>query len=189
MSISISEYVSRLSQLTTDAVNDKREEIYVLNGNQLLANIKNRIQREGKDSSGATMPPYSTKTAYYTRDQFVKKGSFRAKGKSGNRVFLNGNQHKSMYLENGYKEFREVQGRQTGKRDYTLSGDLMLSYVLGTSQNAILLGFNQDKQSKKRKGLDKQNGGNVFSATSSEMDDFNKGVIQDELQVINQVFT
>jgi 1-aminocyclopropane-1-carboxylate deaminase/D-cysteine desulfhydrase-like pyridoxal-dependent ACC family enzyme len=189
MSISISEYVSRLSQITTDAVNEKREEIYIRNGNQLLANIKNRIQREGKDSSGATMPPYSTKPAYYTRDKFVKKGSFKPKGKSGKKTFVNGNDHKSMYLANGYKEFREVQGRQTSKKDYTLSGDLMLSYVLGTSQNAILLGFNQEKQSKKRKGLEKQNGGNVFPATNSEMDDFNKGVIQNELEIINQAFT
>lgn len=185
----IGEYVSRLQDITTNAVNDKREEIYVRNGNALLANIKNRIQREGRDSTGSKMPAYSTKPGYFSKSSFVKKGSFKGKGKSGERKFLNGNDHKTMYLANGYKEFREVQGRQTQVRDLTLSGDLMLSYTLGTADKAILIGFNQDKQSKKRKGLEKRNGGNIFPATQSEIDDFNKSVINNELQLINQVFT
>lgn len=185
----IGTYVSRLQELTTNAVNDNREEIYVRNGNILLASIKSRIQREGRDSSGSKMPAYSTKPAYYSKAQFVKKGSFKAKGKTGERKFLNGQDHKTMYLQNGYKEFREVQGRQTQTRDLTLSGDLMLSYVLGTADQAILIGFNQEKQSKKRKGLEERNGSDIFPATKGEMDDFNKSVIDNELQVINQIFT
>lgn len=185
----IGTYVSRLQELTTSVVNDKREEIYVRNGNALLASIKNRIQREGRDSSGSKMKPYSTTPRYFVKDQFVKKSAFKAIGKTGKRKFNSGKSYEAIYLKNGYKEFREIQGRQTQYRDLTLSGDMILSYVLGTSQNAILLGFNQKKQSDKRKGNEEIIKGNIFQATSSEMDDFNKAVIDNELQVINQIFT
>lgn len=187
--MNIGQYVSRLQELATSSVNDKREEIYVRNGNALLVNIKNRIQQEGRDSSGGKMPAYSTKPGYYSKEQFVKKSSFKGRGKTGQRKFLNGQDHKSMYMPNGYKEFREVQGRQTQVRDLTMSGDLMISYVLGTGDQAILLGFNQQKQSKKRKGLEEKNNGKIFPATHSEIDDFNRAIINNELQIVNQIFT
>jgi hypothetical protein len=186
--VTIEEYTKKLSELTQEAVNEVRDGIYVQNGNLLLATIKNRIQREGKDSSGAKMEGYSTKSAYYTRSQFVKKGSFKARGKTGKKVFANGDNHKSMFLQNGFKEFREIQGRQTQLRDLTLSGDLMLSYVLGTDTNAILLGFNQTFQSKKRKGNEKRNGGAIFSAMDSEMKAFNEGIIIAEKEIIKKTF-
>lgn len=186
--MNIEEYIRNLQNLSTDAVNSSREEIYVRSGNELLANIKNRIQREGKDSNDTAMPAYSSKAAYFGRDQFVRKSSFKAKGKSGAKNFKSGSPHKSMYLEHGYKELRDIQGRQTAKRDLTYSGDLMLSYVLGTIENGILLGFNQDKQSKKRKGLEDRNNGPIFYATQSELDDFNKSIIRNEGEIINRAF-
>lgn len=184
----IKQYTERLANMVNEAATEAREGIYIRNGNMLLANIKNRIQREGKDSIGAKMSDYSNKPAYYKRDSFVKKGAFKGVGKNGGKKFKNGNSHKSMYLNNGYKEFREIQGRQTQIKDLTLSGDLMLSYVLGTAENAILLGFNQTLQSKKRKGLEKQNGGQIFKATDAEIGDFNENVVKQQNEIINKAF-
>lgn len=182
------EYNKRLAELAHNATEGAKEAIYVQNGNQLLANIKRRIQKEGKDSSGQEMPAYSQKPGYYTKDQFVKKSMFVGKGKNGDTKFKNGNARKSMYLQHGYKELRDIQGRQTDHRDYTYSGDLMLSYVLGTEENAIVLGFSQLKQSVKRKAIEKKNGGEVFSATEGEMSAFNNGIIKSEKEAIEEIF-
>lgn len=186
--MTIDEYIQKLQNLSSSAINDAREEVYIRGGNFLLANIKNRIQREGKDSTGSVMPGYSTKPSYFNRDQFVRKSSFSPKGKSGEKTFKTGRERRSMYLENGYKELREIQGRQTQKRDLTYSGDLMLSYVLGTIENGIVLGFNQEKQSKKRKGLEDKNGGGIFYGTSEEIKEFNAYIIATEAEIVNKSF-
>src|SRR5882672_2519040 len=44
---------------------------------KLLATIKNRIQKEGKNSEGGNIGDYSTNPIYVTRDKFVKKSSFK----------------------------------------------------------------------------------------------------------------
>jgi hypothetical protein len=188
--MNLPEYIDRLRQLgNTEADKSIREEAYIRGGNEFLANIKNRIQREGKDSSGAKMPEYSTKPAYYPKDAFVKKSSFKGKGKDSVGKFKNGSDRKSMYMANGYKQLRETQGMPTNIRTINYAGDLMLSYVIGTEESAIVLGFNQDKQSKKRKGLEERNGGKIFSGTDNEFQVFNNKIIQNEREIVQRIFT
>jgi hypothetical protein len=167
-----------LHDLASNTANVSLEKSILIGANGLLAAIKNRIQREGKDSSGTKMTGYSTKTAYYSKDAFVKKSSFKQKGKTKTGTFKNGKPRKSMFMLNGYKQLRETQGMPTTVRTINYSGDLMLSYVIGIDEHSVQLGFNQQKQSKKRKGLEEKNGGNIFSATNIELQDYNAKVIE-----------
>lgn len=182
------EYNERLSQLSNDTANRIREREYFVASNRLLATIKNRIQREGKDSSGGVMPAYSTKPAYFSKDAFVKKGSFKAQGKSAKGSFKNGNARRSMFIDTGYKGLKDVQGMDTKVRTINYSGDTMLSYVIGQTDEAILLGFNQRKSSIIRKAQEDKNNGAIFSGTQQEMSEFNKSIVDAEKEIILQIF-
>lgn len=180
-----------LQDLASNTANVLLEKSILIGANGLLANIKNRIQREGKDSSGAKMPDYSTKTAYYSKDSFVKKSSFKQKGKTKTGNFKNGKPRKSMFMLNGYKQLRETQGMPTNVRTINYSGDLMLSYVIGVDEHSVQLGLNQQRQSKKRKGLEEKNGSKIFSATDKELQEYNTRVTEvyrDESLKIIQAF-
>lgn len=185
--MTLEDYQKSLARLTLDAVNQAREIAYVSAANKLLATIKNRIQRQGVDSNGAKMSAYSTKPYYAQRNSFVKRGSFKAGGKS-----VNGRKNKknprTMFLKDGYKQFREIQGRQTGHRDLTLSGQTMLNYVMGVNDGKVLLGFDTDRSSKIRKGHEKRNGGNIYYASQDELNEFNEDVTKNEEKIILKVF-
>jgi len=182
------QYNERLSQLTDDTANRIREREYFVASNRLLATIKNRIQREGKDSSGSVMPDYSTKPAYFSKDAFVKKGSFKPKGKSETGKFKNGNTRRSMFIDTGYKGLKEVQGMDTKVRTINYSGSTMLSYVIGTTDEAILLGFDRQKASIIRKAQEDKNNGAIFSGTQEELAEFNKSIVDAEKEIVLQIF-
>lgn len=182
------EYNERLSQLTDDTANRIREREYFVASNRLLATIKNRIQREGKDSSGGIMQPYSMKPTYYTKGQFIKKSVFKPTGKKAKGNFKNGNARKSMFIETGYKGLKDVQGMDTKVRTINYSGNTMLSYVIGQTDEAILLGFNQQEASKLRKVNEERNKSPIFSGTQQEMADFNKSIVDAEKEIVLQIF-
>ena len=57
----------------------------------------------------------------------VSAGGIKPEGKNGNTVFKNGNPHKTKYLTQGYKELRDLTGRQSGTVDLNFSGSLFQS--------------------------------------------------------------
>lgn len=199
----INEYQRELAKLREGVQNAIIEKATLLASTELLGNIKNRIQREGKDSIGAKMKGYSTTPSYFERDEFVKKSAFKAQGKRGfkgeyvvqstkikinkktGKVTSQGTQNrivkvapKTMYLENGYKQFREIQGRQTQIKDLTLSGQTMLDYVQGVKGEDIVLGFNSVRSSYIRKDQEAMNGDKIFTATQEEMLKYNQKLLQ-----------
>lgn len=93
-----------------------------------------------------------------------------------------------MYLQHGYKEFREVQGRQTSVRDLNLSGDLMKSYVLGQEDGVVLLGFDSQKQSLKRIGNEERVGAKIFSAQQGEIKVYANEVAEQHKELIKNIF-
>lgn len=201
--MNIEQYQQELRKLTQGLQRYVVERVTYSAASEVLGNIKNRIQREGKDSLGATMPPYSTKPDYFVRDEFVKKSAFKPVGKRGfkgeyvvqsqkiriNRktgVVSRGDVQnrivkvtpKSMYLQNGYKEFREIQGRQTQKRDLTLSGETMLSYQIGVKGEDIVLGLTNKRAINIRSYQERINGNPIFPATQEEMNQYNKKILE-----------
>lgn len=201
----LQEYTSKLRGMVENVSKDITERILVLSANELLATIKNRIMREGKDSADRKMKPYSTKPMYASRGEFVRKSSFRPVGKNGFKgerlrrsenyisvTLKNGKTKqvrekvynvvkstpKTMFLEQGYKELRDIQGMDTNVKNLTYSGDFMNSYVLGVSDNQILLGLNNEEASKIRKGQERKNGGKILHASKKEMAEYRANVVK-----------
>lgn len=172
--MTLEEYIRRLQALSENAANMQVDRIIVPNAMRLLGNIKNRIQRQGEKSDGSEIGQYSMKPFYASKEQFVKKGAFKPVGKKGKQT------KKTMYLQHGYKQLRDIQGRPTDRINLTYSTDLMADYKMAQENKRILLGFTDALQVRKRKGLEKRFG-TIFSATEREMSEYKKGV-EEELK-------
>lgn len=55
--------------------------------NELLAEVKNRISVDGKNTAGGSIGQYSTKSAYFTKKQFTKQSAFKGTGKSESSLY------------------------------------------------------------------------------------------------------
>lgn len=166
------QYQDNLNKLLNAASNRQNEVIIVPAAYRLLGNIKNRIMHDGKNSNGGKIGDYSTKPNYYSRDQFVNKGSFKPQGKTSEKKFKNGSQHKSMFLTYGYRQLRNIQGMESSFKNYTYSGSFMNSYELSAQEEAVLLGLTKGKSAKIRQGLERKDG-DVLHATNDELEAYN----------------
>lgn len=167
--MTLEEYYTNLGKLAEVSSQRALDSIVVPAANELLAKIKNRISQDGKNSNDANIGNYSTKEMYASKNQFVKQGSFRPIGKTGKKT------KSTMYLPQGYKQLRQIQGRETAHMNYEYSGSLLLSYQSQDTGSAVLLGFTTERSSIIRKALE-QKRGLAFYATDKELEDYNKQV-------------
>ena len=96
---------------------------------QVIAEYKQRIFFNGLDTNGDEIGQYSVNPFYINPLSLttVSAGGIKPEGKNGNTVFKNGNPHKTKYLTDGYKELRNLTGRNSDKVDLNFSGSLFQS--------------------------------------------------------------
>lgn len=205
------EYISKLRQLRDSATEKAVQQILVPNGNELLANIKNRIVRDKKNSSGGQIGTYSTKPMYASQKQFDKKSAFNPgvraevssyrstsikinpktllvkKGKT-NYETISKQKMKTMYLQEGYKQLRDIQGKPTDGVNVNYTGSTNLSYQLQAKGKEVLLGFTDQESSNIRQGLEngtkgRKGYGKIYYATQQEIANYNKNVAEDSKEL------
>jgi hypothetical protein len=140
--------------------------------NTMAAEMKERIFSLGKAADGGDIGQYSAKAGYFVRSQFIRQGAFKPIGKNGDVKKENGTQRKSMFLKGGYKELREIQGRQTNKKDFRYSGSGERSIKVVHEEKRTLIAITDEKESKKLRGAEKQSGKIVFVAAETEIELF-----------------
>lgn len=200
--MTLTEYTDRLTKEFGLVGGDLAAYTIVPNANRLLATIKNRIMREGKNTADTQIGTYSTKPIYATREQFVRKSAFKPGKKAyiatsqrllvdkktggfkGGKITQNvvKERMKTMYLREGYKELRSIQGLETDFVNATYSGDLMRSYVMYQDAQTAILGLNSQFQKLKREGLEKRFGV-FFKGTQQELAAYKAGVNASLLRV------
>lgn len=79
--------------------------------------------------------------------------------------------HTSMYLQDGYKELRDIQGLRTDVMNFKYRGDLLNSYQSQQVAQEVLLGITDEFSALKREGLENRFG-NVFYATPQERETY-----------------
>ena len=96
---------------------------------QVIAEYKQRIFLNGLDSSGSAIGQYSVNPFYINPLSLttVSAGGIKPEGKNGQTVFKNGNPHKTKYLTQGYRQLRDLTGRQSETVDLNFSGSLFQS--------------------------------------------------------------
>lgn len=192
------EYTERLGDLYGLISGDLAEDAIVPAGLELLAAIKLRISQEGKNSADGNIGDYSTKPIYVQPQQFANAGSFRPQGKprakgakyvQTRKAFTIGlkptkestrgraqftqvkndySSYKSMYLAEGYRELRDVQGLRTDIINFSYRGDLLQDYQLQKISQYVVLGMTTEKSALIRGGLERRFGP-VFYATEQEI--------------------
>lgn len=181
--MSLNEYYTRLSMLSSDLSASVVQSVIIPSSNELLAQIKNRIVLDGKDSNGQKIGNYSTKPGYYTREQFDRKSSFSARGKNGSGNFKNGKQRKSMYLSSGYKGLRDVQGKPSDTVVLNYTGSTMAAYQQGATDKEVVQGMTTKLASDIRRGHEAKRGKPIYRASKKELEDYNKRVAEDFRQL------
>lgn len=154
-----------------------------------------RLFDEGEGAQGK-LGKYSTDAAYFTKEQFKNKGAFKAQGKSESRlgqkrktttvfdittkkrksiaIKSNNTERTSMYLPNGYKELKQIQGYESSFVNLTYSSDLRNDFSTGMMIKGdkviavVKRGINADKT----KWLSDKYGEKTFKHTEEEKDFF-----------------
>lgn len=145
----------------------------------LVNNLHNamlkRIFVDGISGSGGKIGNYSFKPLYAPQRVFTKPGSFLPQGKnSALQLFKNGKLRKTMYLQQGYRQLRQIQGLDAGTVNLTYTGSLQQDFSTGLSVEggSIILKLNSAVNQDKLTWLKKKYGDSLFQHTQQEKEQF-----------------
>lgn len=144
---------------------------------EVIAEHKDRIFYKGIKSDGNEIGNYSQKSSYYNKDKFIRKTAFVPRGKNNKGKFKNGNKRKTMYIKEGYSGFRDIQGRESKKKNYKYSGSLERSLNIVNFAGYIIYGCTSELESKKIKVLENQTP-NTFQLSENEKELMQKKIDQ-----------
>jgi len=139
---------------------------------ELMADHKDRIFGKGINSDGQPIGEYSKKPGYFSKDQFIRQAAFKPLGKPNKDRQRRTNT--TMFIQGGYSEFRDIQGRQTEHINLKFSGSLERNINVGKTGNAVMYGTTDADESEKFDGLESRF--NAFELTESE-----KQFVKDEI--------
>jgi|GEM_PF-5687542 len=193
--MTLEELAPKLQEIRDKLVNEARERVMIAAATAMKAEMQDRIFNRGEDVNGGKIGNYSQKAAYFTKEQFVRKSAFKAQGQNGfkgERVVYDKKAKtakvvkkppQSMFLKEGYKEFRDIQGRKTDTKNYKLTGSLEKSIQVVKKDKEILIAITDADESKKRHWLEKQDNKEVFKGSKSDLKVFRQAV-SDEIEHI-----
>jgi hypothetical protein len=143
--MNISERLEILAQVVNDENTARR--ISQAAAFQVIAEYKQRIFFNGLDTSGGAIGTYSVNPFYINPLSLtnVSASGVKPQGKNGQSVFKNGNPHKTKYLTQGYKELRDLTGRQSGTVDLNFSGSLFQSIKVTENASVSAITYTNDE--------------------------------------------
>ena len=178
----------------------------------LYREIHERIFMDNLTVEGFGFGNYSTKPAYFTQKQFVVKGNFKPQGKnesmfgskiskykkedSYNRtskstayVTSTGEDRKSMYLRNGYKELRAIQGRPIDKINLQYSFDLAINGIITHTDGGVYqVKFANLLSKQKGRGFEKRKKEKIFKPNKQESFNARKYVANNIINELKKAF-
>ena len=207
----LKQYIARMQAVKAVISNTKFvvENIALVAGKQLEAEIGRRIFLKGKDSSGAAIGVYSTRPFYINPSarlfdllpKFKKsKPRLTPIGKNGQKVFKNGKPHKTAYLAGGYAEFRTKVGRQpsaklqklggitAGGVNLNLTGSMATNLGLNFSKKSVSLGFTSNAEYQKALYNERHFRTKIFAASKSERQNFVTNANREFLRLVTAVY-
>lgn len=122
---------NRFEKVISDIQSTEFGKLMVYAGNDALTLIRRRVQEEGTNAEGQQYKPYSTKPMLANCSSMTTNACSRVAGSKQKRKELKwvtlqrgGKNIRLFELPGGYKEFRDIHGRQTGHVDFTVSGKM-----------------------------------------------------------------
>lgn len=196
----LQEYADVLNTLPERVEAAALDAIIIPAASRMTANIINRNANKGLNTDGSKRTAYSQRPFFASEEQFIKKSAFKPESKEGGQVKLfdirtkkarNANvtkdfrESRTMYLEKGYFQLREIQGRRTDIVNYEYSGDLLKAFQFAKAgEGLVVIGFIDELSKKKREGLEKKRGV-AFAPTVDEIREYNEEV-QEGFATLNE---
>lgn len=209
MQMTFEQFTDKVNNLHSLSAKVAIEGVIIPAAGRMLASIKNRIQQKGEKTDGGMIGQYSTTPMYATREQFDKQSAFKPQGKG--QIKENGKvkremgmvdgvkkhiikrksgivERKSMYLPYGYKQLREIQGKNVAFIDLNYRGDMMLSYQLTNKDNNVVMGLNKESEVVKKDGLEERFG-KFFQPNEAEYKAYKEEVTDGVKEIIMDIFS
>lgn len=151
--MTLDDLMNNIDTLKKYLVEDFNKDIMLLAGEDMVADVKDRVQSTGKLTDGTTRKYSKRGFVFKAKDFRVQSAIPKTKG---------GGVPVEVFLKGGYEEFRRIQGLQTAYKDYTYNGEMWRNtkvlkektdskfvYIGGTTpmaQNKINLNSKRDGQ-------------------------------------------
>lgn len=143
------------------------------------SDMGDRLFTNGIMGNGNKIGTYSTKPMYANKATFKNTGPFKPQGKNDKkRVFKNKQPRKSMYLPNGYKQLKQIQGYESAFVNLTYSADLRRDFDthLVVDGQRVVVKLTRVLNQLKAEGLTKKYGATLFRHTKQEVEFIKKEV-------------
>lgn len=157
-----------------------------------LAMIDRRVRQKGEKSEGGQFKPYSSKPTLIGASSFTSKThSDKVFGKEKNKAldWVTYRGHKLAVMPGGYKQIREVEGRQTDHKDFERTSALWQSiHVIGTKETApgryqTSVGTENPASINKMQGIIDREASELLSLSDSEAQNLSN-VLAEKLKTI-----
>ena len=174
----LQEYNKRLSNVIGDLQSGAHAQVMVNMAITALTLIRQRVTEKGDNAKGQKYKPYSTKAMLVGcsgMNKSVCNQLFASKEKRRQLEWRTVNGHHLAILPGGYKQFRELHGRQTGYVDFMFSGRMWNNISVisnqGQHQHGIaVIGAKQDIEKKKLAGNTARRG-DILDLSKEEIDE------------------
>lgn len=125
------------------------------------------FKAQGKIRTGTKTVKAGTQTTKVSQKFTNKKGETKVRTVNV-AIKSNFTERKSMYLEKGYKEFRQVQGRESGFVNLSLSGQLNNQLTITTNGKKYEIGWPNKEMKERAVHLEKKYGKKIWSPSDEE---------------------
>lgn len=166
MAISFLELSKELNAVAGYLEGPEHGTIMVKMAHEALALNSTRVQKEGESSDGNKFDPYSTKPMLasrkgMTQNAYASIAGSKQKRKELDWVTING--HKLFQIPGGYKQYRDLHGRQSSFVDFNFTGRMWNNIKLVSDRSELNSGVavikaTEDLQKKKLAGLTERKG-------------------------------
>lgn len=153
----------------------------------LAVYLDNRFVK-GEASDGGKIGAYSTTPIYAGSKQYVNKGALKPKGKYGDTKHKNGKPYKTAYLPSGYKELKQVQGKQNSFVNLDYSNSLFKAVQLYKDGDSTVIAIASEKESKKFRGNEKHFGKSIGAPQQKEKELFAELLREETAAEIERLF-
>jgi hypothetical protein len=187
--LTFDEYNIKLNNVIQAMSSDANGALMVEVASDALALIRKRVIDSGVDAEGAKYEPYSTRPFFVPKadmslDAYNKLAGSKTKRRELKWATFDG--VRMVQIPGGYKEFRELHGRQTGFVDFSFSGRMwanikitsnFLEHAQGVARISATQQENKDKLAENTKRR-----GDILNLSKTEIKDlseiYNMGIVQ-----------
>jgi len=181
--MNFSELNNKFDAIINDIQSNEMGNIMVSIASDALVTIRERIKESGTNAEGGQYPPYSTNPMLSGCKNFIQKAACERYVKKDDTKWVmidrGTPQMRPLFvIPGGYKEFREIQGRQTGFVDFSFSNRMWNNIKIVSdnsehNQGIARIAATTDEDKKKLEGNTKRKG-KILKLSQSEISELSR---------------